>query len=367
MLNVIIYQLIAALTVYIAIIYNSSELYLLFLLEIVWFAVNLILLFYQWRKVEFALHFPLAVVEKNQPVVLEGIIHNRGRIPVTAGKICLRYRIFGKKKPGTIVIQGFASAGMETVLESRLEGLYSGSYFFDQAVVKLYDPLRLFYLKKQIRQHERLDVMPQIYNAAVAVPKSLRQFQGDSEIYDSLHGGNDASEMFQIRDFREGDKLKDIHWKLSAKSEEWMVRESSQPLPCAVVIFLDFSEDAKRKKHMYHVDALISTASSISFELVENKCPHYIAWISKKENDVVRVRVDNEESLYLFLASIYQENAVTEKRDLKQIYQDKYKGETYLSFLEINSKLELIVKGDKLANLHPQTLEKELEETEIIL
>ncbi len=367
MLNIIIYLLGILLTLYTTIIYGSSAIYMLFWVEIVWLVVNLILLGYQWKNVSFKLRFPLTVVEKDQQVRLEGIINNKGNLPVLASRIYLRYRVFGKKKACQFALHGFAPAHRETVLESQLEVLSSGSYFFDQAQVRLYDPLRIIYIKKRIRQHERLDVLPEIFSAVIAVSEPIRHFAGDSDIYDSLHGGNDASEMFQIRNFREGDKVKDIHWKLSAKGEEWVVRENSQPLACAVVLFLDFSAEKRQKQQMFYINGLISLAASISFTLAEVECPHFVAWFSKKENDIVRIRVDNEESLYLFLASIFQENAVMEARNIKQAYQAKYKGEVYLADIELNSKLEICVKGEKIAKLHPQELEKELERIEIIL
>ena len=53
---------------------------------------------------------------------------------------------------------------------------------------------------------------------------------GDADVYDDFRPGNDSSEIFDVREFRDGDKIQSIHWKLSAKMQELVVREDSQPL-----------------------------------------------------------------------------------------------------------------------------------------
>ena len=52
----------------------------------------------------------------------------------------------------------------------------------------------------------------------------------------SSGGGDDPSEIYQVREYRERDSLKDIHWKLSAREEELMVKERGFPLGCVVLI-----------------------------------------------------------------------------------------------------------------------------------
>lgn len=41
--------------------------------------------------------------------------------------------------------------------------------------------------------------------------------------------GSDASEMFDIRDYVPGDDIRTIHWKLSGKTDELIVRQASAP------------------------------------------------------------------------------------------------------------------------------------------
>jgi len=84
-----------------------------------------------------------------------------------------------------------------------------------------------------------VQVLPRLHSTAVRMSERIRNFYGDADVYDDFQSGNDKSEVFDVREFREGDRMQSIHWKLSAKSEELLVREDSQPLACPLVFFLD--------------------------------------------------------------------------------------------------------------------------------
>lgn len=47
--------------------------------------------------------------------------------------------------------------------------------------------------------------------------------------YDLGRAGKDRSEVFEMRGFEQGDSLKDVHWKLSARMRELVVRVPSRP------------------------------------------------------------------------------------------------------------------------------------------
>lgn len=52
--------------------------------------------------------------------------------------------------------------------------------------------------------------------------------------------GNDPSEMFDIREYVPGDDIRSIHWKLSCKTENLIMRQASEPSHYDVAILPDF-------------------------------------------------------------------------------------------------------------------------------
>lgn len=67
---------------------------------------------------------------------------------------------------------------------------------------------------------------------------------GMTEVEESSKRGNDFSEVTDIREYLPGDRIRDIHWKVSARMEEWMVKVRTQMagMELSVVIVPDADE-----------------------------------------------------------------------------------------------------------------------------
>lgn len=137
--------------------------------------------------------------------------------------------------------------------EQILSGLLSiggpGSYEVRLRRVRIYDMTGLFCMKcsRAIKGEKALlGVLPKIYPVNIQLSQAVRSFAGDAEVYDSLRSGSDASETLKLRPFQNGDELRNIHWKLSAKEGELVVRESSMPKGCSTVVLLETSGAAGR-------------------------------------------------------------------------------------------------------------------------
>lgn len=58
----------------------------------------------------------------------------------------------------------------------------------------------------------------------------------DSEVYSQEKPGADLTETFQVRDYREGDSIRQIHWKLTTKLDRLISRDPSLPVTRSVVV-----------------------------------------------------------------------------------------------------------------------------------
>lgn len=79
------------------------------------------------------------------------------------------------------------------------------------------------------------------------ITRRVREFQADDTEYAQDRKGDDASETYQIRSYREQDNIKDIHWKQTARAGKLMIRERGFPLGCVVLIWIDYPEGKKEK------------------------------------------------------------------------------------------------------------------------
>ena len=193
----------------------------------------------------------------------------------------------------------------------------------------------------------------------------VQNFVGDATVYDSLRSGDDASEIFKLREFQDGDKLKDIHWKLTAKEDKLIVRENSLPKACSTVLLLEGGKGAKGKKNRQ--DAYLQVAASLSFSMMDKECPHFVAWRSKRFGEMKRLRVDSEESFYEFILYMLQDFDKDAGGNSLEEYREKYSNEVLMHYLVLKQDLVLCEKETPLKTLDGANPEQSLGETELIL
>jgi hypothetical protein len=58
---------------------------------------------------------------------------------------------------------------------------------------------------------------------------------------------------------------------------------------------------------------------------VDVACPHYVVWYSGSRGEIVRLRVDDEESYYLFLNHYLEDDRGIAPMDLRTLYKEKYR------------------------------------------
>lgn len=84
--------------------------------------------------------------------------------------------------------------------------------------------------------------------------------------------GNDPSEMFDVREYVPGDDIRSIHWKLSCKADELILREPSDPSHYRVAILADYGVDdwetLDREKREREWNTAIAAGAAIGRELV---------------------------------------------------------------------------------------------------
>lgn len=323
---------------YVAIIYENTGLIFLGLMVGVLTIFALATLMYQTRKIRGHLRIPIVLGEVGKEVSLHLELENDSKVGCHRAKVKILRREHGnRKKPRCwkkwISLEEIASGKMEQMIQTRVDN--PGVYEFELGKLRIYDWFGIFFWDKKLRQSKKLIVFPEIHQVSLVLGAGILNFFGDAETYDELRPGYDPSEIFDIREFRAGDKIQSVHWKLSARTEELMIRESSLPKACPVVLFLELEA--------------LEWAMSVSFSLCERKCPHFVAWHSGSNGDIVRTRVEDEESFYNAFYSLLMDDRVA-ARDfdrLKMDYDEKYRGEHYVNVLYFKEKDLLLIDDEK--------------------
>ena len=114
-----------------------------------------------------------------------------------------------------------------------------------------------------------------------------KETTGESIRYSENEKGNDVSELYDVREYLPGDDVRAIHWKLSAKQEEPILREFSMPLNYSVILLVELAEAS--------ADALqscVAYASALSKGLLEAGVLHTMMWYDRGSDEFVDYNID---------------------------------------------------------------------------
>lgn len=176
-----------------------------------------------------------------------------------------------------------------------------GKISFRVAKITIYDPLSLFSFSFSCKDTFSLLILPQ--NDAplplTSMPDALISETGD--FFSQHRKGDDPSEIFAVESYVDGDALSHVHWKLTAKSDEMMIKQYSLPLPNELVLFVDYrcsGTDMASAMDLHHV---ISVSVSMSKHLLNEGTVHHLYWQPVEAADREAFLMDTPEKIMLSL------------------------------------------------------------------
>ena len=214
-------------------------------------------------------------------------------------------------------IRGVIQAENVRTFWYELPGNICGSMEITLNEIRIYDPLCIFYIRRREAETVFVKIMPEFELMPVEITRKTREF-------------------------RREDSLKDIHWKLTAAKEELVAKERAFPLGCAVLIWFDIRE---KECTANGFSKMLKTASSLSITLVEEKCIHLAAWYEEDTEQIVTVKVKDEESCCQMVWELIDIKPCgnTEKRD--SYMRERFKGAEFSSIVTIDGQGQIKKDG----------------------
>ena len=107
--------------------------------------------------------------------------------------------------------------------------------------------------------------------------------------------GNDASEMFDIREYVPGDDIRTIHWKLSGKTDDLIVRQASDPSHYNIALLPDFGRTRlDRPEAQQELNAAAAVAASIGEQLIRRGVPFCAVVPTRNGVELFEVRSERD-------------------------------------------------------------------------
>ncbi len=224
------------------------------------------------RGLSLALDFP-AFAAKGQTFCGNVCVINRSRLPAARVfcRITARNELTGAQIKRVVALS--SAAHSEERGSVCLRSVYCGGVCVRVDRAWVTDALGLIPVCVPVGAHTRLTVLPDSFAARMRIPPCAPD-DADSSFYRPDRPGSDASEPFQLRPYRYGDDVRRIHWKLSSKLDETVVRDGSEPVVRRLLLFWDKTAAPSGAA----MDTLAEAVVSVARALVESGAGCTLGW-----------------------------------------------------------------------------------------
>lgn len=286
-------------------------------------------------SVEFAVKDKHAVKSKDFPVQL--VVTNKSIFPVGKAEARVEYyNTFSKEISSFDLFLPIQPRNSQRVT-FQLNSKFCGTIKIRTLYLNIYDPLRIFKFKTARNIHTEVTIMPEGHDIGGIVHYSDRVNE-ESDLFSEHRPGDDPSEVFDLREYNAGDKLNRIHWKLSSKKDDFIVKDYSLPIDVPCMLFLDLKSYAPSSLALPVLDTLIETFLSISQFLLDNERCHSAVFFNASQNQFAEYSITSSTDLASVVKALI--SSVDESRFCKapDVYFSENNSLSFASFTYISSE-----------------------------
>ena len=238
-------------------------------------------------------------VGKGEPIAVRVKIKNASLLPVSCVAVVVGWRDLLDNSTGTVESMGMAGGKKTGILEFCVPVRYSGVYEFWIESAAVRDWLRLWSGKLLVsdRKVQVLSV-PLVHHEDEWVRPTLQASGGNSDQHSQEKSGDDASEVFDVRAYRDGDTLQKVHWKLTAKTGEMQVREFSLPKREEMRLQIDLYHPVQENWNHCKLDRLLEQMADFCWKLLAAGQEYQVFWQEREQ--LCRMQVSGEAELWTF-------------------------------------------------------------------
>ncbi len=235
-------------------------------------------------------------VPKNQPFPVQLCITNKSFIPVGKAEAHIEYyNVFSNQISSFYLDLPIQPRNLQRVT-FQLSSKFCGIIKIRTVNIKIYDPMRLFGFKTGKNIRTETAIMPE-NNEISGIVSATDRINEESSVFSENNPGDDPSEIFDLREYNPGDRLNRIHWKLSSKKNDFIVKEYSLPVDAPSVVFLNLKcyEDSAYTLPVF--DTIIETFLSVSQLMIDNERYHTVIFYSGRQKQFVKKNISSTDDL----------------------------------------------------------------------
>lgn len=199
-----------------------------------------------------------------------------------------RSRLTGEETRVQVSLSRFSPA-----VKTALRAAHCGTVALSLSDAAVQDWFGLYRCPLTLQSSRFITVEPPLFDIQISFAER-ESASADSERWSSAHAGQDPSETFGFRAYIPGDPIRQIHWKLSQKTDSLMVRELGLPVAEEVLLLLDTSVPAQEDA-AEALDAAMTALLSLSRSLTEQGIAHSVGWKNRELDELVLYSVQDQQ------------------------------------------------------------------------
>lgn len=199
-------------------------------------------------------------IVKNQTDYLSVNIHNH--TPMPFGQVICEFtgdELALEIDPGQ---RALISPFKSTRTKTPFKAIYRGHYKLGLIAIHVIDVCGLFKLKKKVHKEVEITVMPLIIDMS-NFPLSMQLLSQAHSRFDIRD--EDYASISDVRQYNPTDSIKRVHWKLTHKRNEWLVKVFQSNALNSVSMILDSTRlDVRDKERLVIEDRMVEMSISLA-------------------------------------------------------------------------------------------------------
>lgn len=256
------------------------------------------------------------VCEKGSVIRFRVWVKNPSFLP--AQSVTLNFSVknsFGggeKRLSAVVALPAFGSGGASAAVMSE----HCGNIIFTPEYAVFHDLFRLFKIKRRLGKPVGICVLPRL-SPTDEISENQAECLSDGAEFSVSVSGDDPSEIFDIREYRDGDPQNRILHKLSARYENLLVRELSQPADKRLYLFADSFFSGNTEEQLAECDRMLCALCSVSAAFLEDGTSFALHFSEGNSR-----LVTDEDSWFSALSELYSEIGKTRSDCLYGLLSD---------------------------------------------
>ena len=218
------------------------------------------------------------------------VLMNKGLLPIPSASCEVRCVNLRTGETDTYSINESILPRKTKEIAMELAPVHAGRYVISVDSVVIKDPLGIFSKPVSFEDSKALTVMPSIFDMNMLAAGITAMPESDAA--SRRERGAVTGDMMGNREYVPGDPVRNIHWKLSEKTEKMLVRELGESVSDRFLIILDNSAEIAQDPAA--LDAAASVYASLIHTLRMNDALCYAAWTDPETGSAVTRRIESD-------------------------------------------------------------------------